>query len=209
MFRKIRAYFFAGVLVITPVSVTLAIAWWFIEWIDSKVLPLIPQKYNPVLLIESHFGIDWGLPGFGLLLLVVFLTLIGAVTAGFLGRWLTRIGDHLIGRMPVLRVIYSASKQILETVMRDQSNAFQRVVLLEYPRKGLWVIAFVTNDRDRLPITDFEQDLIAVFVPTTPNPTSGFVIYAPRDEVREIDMPVEDAIKLVISVGMIKQNTDG
>lgn len=203
MLRRLRAYFFAGILVTAPVAVTFALAWWFIGWIDSKVMPLIPPAYNPVLLMEQHFEIDWGLPGFGLLLLLVIMTLIGALTAGFFGRWLTSLGDTIIGKMPVLRVIYSASKQILETVMRDQSSAFQRVVLIEYPRKGLYAVAFVTNETDGLPGID--QDLIAVFVPTTPNPTSGFVIYVPREDAVELDMPVEDAVKLVISVGMIQK----
>ena len=203
MFRRLRAYFFAGILVTMPVAVTFTLAWWFIGWIDSKVMPLVPPSYNPVVLIERHFGIDWGLPGFGLFLLVGILTLIGAVTAGFLGRWLTHLGDSLIGKMPVLRVVYSASKQILETVICDQSSAFQRVVMIEYPRKGLWVVAFVTNEEDGLP--GIEEDLIAVFVPTTPNPTSGFVIYVDRKDTRELDMPVEDAVKLVISIGMIQK----
>ena len=204
MLRRLRAYFLAGILVTMPVAVTFALAWWFIGWIDSKVMPLVPPAYNPVLLIEQHFGIDWGLPGFGLLLLLVILTLIGALTAGFFGRWLTNMGDTIIGKMPVLRVVYSASKQILETVMRDQSRAFQRVVLIEYPRKGLWVVAFVTNEDDGLP--GLERDVLAVFVPTTPNPTSGFVIYVPREDTIAIDMPVEDAVKLVISVGMIQKD---
>lgn len=204
MFRRLRAYFFAGILVTTPVAVTFAVAWWFIGWIDSKIIPLIPPAYNPAILVKEYLGVDWGVPGLGLLILLVVLTLIGASTAGFVGRWLMHMGDTLISKLPVLRVVYTASKQILETVMRDQSSAFQRVVMIEYPRKGLWVVAFVTNETDGLPGGD--KDLIAVFVPTTPNPTSGFVIYVDRADTREVDMTVEDAVKLVISIGMIQND---
>ena len=201
MFRRLRAYFLAGVLVTMPLAVTFALAWWFVGWIDAQILPLLPQRYNPVMLIEYYFGINWGLPGFGLLLSVIILTFVGALTAGFLGRWWVKFGDRLIARVPVLRVVYMAVKQILETIVRDQNNAFQRVVLIEYPRKGLWVIAFVTNEVSG--IKEMPKDTLAVFVPTTPNPTSGFVIYVPREDTIESSIAVEDAIKLVISVGMI------
>jgi len=200
---KIRAYFFAGILVLTPVAVTIALALWFIEFVDSHIVPLIPHHWNPNTYIQDYFGITLSVPGVGVVVLAIAITLVGALTAGFLGRFIVRTGERIVNRMPVVRSVYSASKQILETVFRDQSEAFREAVLLEYPRRDAWTIGFITGQttgevQERTP-----DEVVNVYVPTTPNPTSGFLLYIPVKDVKPLSMSVEDAVKMVISVGMV------
>lgn len=200
---KIRAYFFAGILVLTPVAVTIALALWFIEFVDSHIVPLIPHHWNPNTYIQDYLGITLSVPGVGVVVLAIVITLVGALTAGFLGRFIVRTGERIVNRMPVVRSIYNASKQILETVFRDQSEAFREAVLVEYPRRDAWTIGFITGQttgevQERTP-----DEVVNVYVPTTPNPTSGFLLYIPVKDVKPLDMSVEDAVKMVISVGMV------
>ena len=200
---KIRAYFFAGILVLTPVAVTIALALWFVEFVDSHIVPLIPHHWNPNTYIQDYLGITLSVPGVGVVVLAIVITLVGALTAGFLGRFIVRTGERIVNRMPVVRSIYSASKQILETVFRDQSEAFREAVLVEYPRRDAWTIGFITGQttgevQERTP-----DEVVNVYVPTTPNPTSGFLLYIPVKDVKPLDMSVEDAVKMVISVGMV------
>ena len=201
--KKLRAYFFAGVLVMAPIVVTIALALWFIEFVDSHIVPLIPAHWNPNSYIQDYFGIKLSVPGVGVVVLVVVITLIGALTAGFLGRFLVRTGENVVARMPVVRSIYSASKQILETVFRDQSEAFREAVLLEYPRRGLWTIGFITGRTTGEVQHKTSDEVVNVYVPTTPNPTSGFLLYVPEGDLIPLDMPVDEAVKMVISVGMV------
>lgn len=191
---RLRAYFFAGILVTAPVSITFYLAWKFVTFMDDQVSPLIPPHYNPK---------NWGIPGFGLVLVVVVLTLIGALTAGFLGRMLVKLYDAVLDRMPVLRSIYSAVKQIFETMLAQKANAFREVVLIEYPRKGIWTVGFITGATSGELGERFDEDMVNVFVPTTPNPTSGFLLFLPRREVQVLEMSVEDGIKMVVSTGII------
>ena len=200
---RIRAYFFAGILVSTPVAVTIALALWFIEFVDSHVVPLIPVHWNPNTYIQDYFGITLSVPGVGVVVLAIVITLIGALTAGFLGRFIVRTGENIVARMPVVRSIYSASKQILETVFRDQSEAFREAVLVEYPRRDAWTIAFITGRTTGEVQAKTPDDVVNVYVPTTPNPTSGFLLYVPIKDLKPLDMSVEDAVKMVISVGMV------
>ena len=200
---RIRAYFFAGVLVSTPVAVTIALALWFIEFVDSHVVPLIPVHWNPNTYIQDYFGITLSVPGVGVVVLAVVITLIGALTAGFLGRFIIRTGENIVARMPIVRSIYSASKQILETVFRDQSEAFREAVLVEYPRRDAWTIAFITGRTTGEVQARTPDDVVNVYVPTTPNPTSGFLIYVPASDVTILSMSVEDAAKLIISAGLV------
>ena len=200
---RIRAYFFAGVLVSTPIAVTIALALWFIEFVDSHIVPLIPVHWNPNTYIQDYFGITLSVPGVGVVVLAVVITLIGALTAGFLGRFIIRTGENIVARMPVVRSIYSASKQILETVFRDQSEAFREAVLVEYPRRDAWTIAFITGRTTGEVQARTPDDVVNVYVPTTPNPTSGFLLYVPVKDLKPLDMSVEDAVKMVISVGMV------
>lgn len=191
---RLRAYFFAGVLITAPISITFYIAWLFIDFVDRQVTPLLPASVNPML---------WGVHGFGLLLVVAALTVVGALTAGFLGRVWLRFSEAIMRRTPVLRGIYSAVKQIFETVLAQKSQAFREVVLIEYPRRGIWTVAFITGQTVASISRPIGVDLVNVFVPTTPNPTSGFLLFLPRTDIRLLDMSVEDGLKLVISGGIV------
>ncbi len=202
-FARLRAYFLAGVLVTTPLAVTIALATWLIEFVDSRVVPLIPQKYNPDFYLKEYLGYEIGLPGLGLIVLIVFITLVGALTAGFVGRIVLRFYENMLNRMPVVRSVYGATKQILETVLKHQSNAFRQPVLVEYPRRGIWAVGFITGRTEGEVQNLIADDLINVFLPTTPNPTSGFLLFLPRQDLIKLDMSVEEAIKMVISAGIV------
>ncbi|MBC8339011.1 MAG: DUF502 domain-containing protein [Rhodospirillales bacterium] len=195
--QRMRAYFFAGILVIAPISITLYLAWLFIGFVDNRVTPLLPEKYNP----ETY--LPFALPGLGLVILVLVLTLTGALTAGFMGRLWLRISERFLSRMPVIRNIYSAVKQIFETVLADHSKAFREAVLVEYPRRGIWAIAFITGRTEGEVQNITEEDCINIFLPTTPNPTSGFLLFVPKKDLISLSMSVEEAIKMVISGGII------
>ena len=194
---RLRAYFFAGILITAPVSITVYVAWALISFIDEKTSVLIPARYNP-----EQF-LPFTVPGLGLIALVVGLTLVGALTAGFVGRQFTRISEGVFARMPVIRGIYSATKQVFEAVFAQKSNAFREAVLVEYPRRGAWTIAFVTGRPQGEIGRMADPDMVMIYVPTTPNPTSGFLLLVPRREIIPLAMSVEEAIKLVVSTGIV------
>lgn len=194
VFARIRSWFFTGLLVTAPVLLTIYITWAAIELLDGQVASLVPGFGGSVFA---------DIPGLGMVVGVVIITLIGAVAAGFLGRWIISIGEAILNRMPVVRTIYGATKQILETVISSQSDAFREVVLVEYPRKGLWVIGFVTGNTKGEVHSLINKSMVNVFIPTTPNPTSGFLLFCPRSEVIFMKMSVEEAVKLVVSGGIV------
>jgi uncharacterized membrane protein len=195
--EHIRTYFIAGILITGPIALTLYLAWSFVRTVDSAVSAVLPAEYNPETYLPFY------IPGIGLIVLLVGLTLIGALTAGYLGRVLVRASERLLARMPVVRGLYSATKQIFETVLSKQSTMFREVVLVEWPRRDMWTVAFVTVPPEG-EIKDLSPpDSIGVYVPTTPNPTSGFLIYLPRTDVRPLAMTVEEGIKLVVSGGIV------
>lgn len=200
---RLRAYFFAGVLVTAPLAITIALASWLIEFVDSRIVPLIPLRYNPDFYLEKYLGFEIGIPGLGLIVLIVFITLVGWITAGFVGRVILRFSENLLSRMPVVRSVYGASKQILETVLQQQSNAFRQAVLVEYPRRGIWAIAFITGRTEGEVQNLIADELINIFLPTTPNPTSGFLLFVPKQDMIVLDMSVEEAVKMVISGGIV------
>jgi len=200
---RLRAYFLAGILVTAPLAITIALASWLIEFVDSRIVPLIPLRYNPDVYLKEYLGYEIGIPGLGLVVLIVFITLVGAMTAGFLGRILIRFSENMLNRMPVIRSIYGASKQILETVLKNQSSAFRQAVLVEYPRRGIWAVAFITGRTEGEVQNLIADDLINIFLPTTPNPTSGFLLFVPKEDMILLDMSVEEAIKMVISGGIV------
>jgi len=195
--NRLRAYFMAGILITAPISITIYLAWNFITYVDSKVTPLIPAKYNP----ESY--LPYGIPGLGVVVVVVGLILIGALTAGFLGRFFQKLWDTLVENVPVVRGIYKALKQVLETVLAQQSSAFREAVLVEYPRRGMWVVAFITGKTEGEIQAITDEEVINLFVPTTPNSTSGFLIFVPKQDIVKLSMNVEDALKMVISGGLV------
>ena len=195
--QRLRAYFLTGILITAPLFITGYLAWLFIGFVDAKVTPLLPEQYNP----ESY--LPFGVPGLGLITLFIFLTIVGAVTAGFFGKLWLRFTERLLNRMPIVRNIYSAVKQILETVLAQQSSAFREAVLVEYPRRGLWAIAFITGRTEGEVQNVTEEECINIFLPTTPNPTSGFLLFVPKKDLISLSMSTEEAIKMVISGGII------
>jgi uncharacterized membrane protein len=197
LFARLRAYFFAGVLVTAPIAITVYLAWSVVSWVDESVLPLLPAQYNP----ETY--LPFSLPGIGLVVLLVFMTAVGAVTAGMLGRMVVGYGERVLSGMPIIRSVYSATKQIFETMLAKKSTAFREVVLVEFPRPGMWSIGFITGvtEGEVQELTD--EEVLNVYIPTTPNPTSGFLCFVPRSEVYPLSMTVEEGIKLVVSGGLV------
>ena len=194
---RFRNYFLAGILVTAPLGITFWIAWNLIEFVDDSVMPLVPVAWNP----ETY--LPFSLPGIGLIVAVIILILIGVATAGFLGRIITGHSERLLARVPVVRSVYSATKQILETVLAQKSNAFRQVALIEYPSRGVWAVGFVTGETVG-EVQDLTDDTtINVFIPATPNPTTGFLLFVPKRDVHVLDMTVEEGVKLVISGGII------
>ena len=200
---QLRTYFLAGVLVTAPFAITLYVAWALIDFVDTRIKPLIPPQYNP----ETY--LPFGVPGIGLIFLIVALTLIGYLTAGLLGRFFVRWGERLLARMPFVRSVYSAAKQIVETVLSQKSTAFRQVVLIEYPRKGVWTMAFLVGDTVDLVQDQVGEPLVTVMVPTTPNPTSGFLLFLPPSEIRRLDISVEEGMKMILSIGMVTPEKPG
>lgn len=197
MVRHLRGYFFAGVLITAPLGITFYLAWLFINWVDDTITPLLPPAYNP----ETY--LPFGVPGLGLLIVCIVMTFIGATTAGMLGRFLLRTSERVLSRMPVIRSVYSALKQIFETVLSRQSDAFREVVLFEYPRRGSWALGFITGKTEGEIQSSTEDEVVNVFLPTTPNPTSGYLLFLPRRELVILSMTVEEGIKMVISGGIV------
>jgi len=194
---RIRAYFLTGLLVTAPLSITILVAWVFVDFVDQKVTPLIPKAYNP----ETY--LPFSIPGMGLLVVLVSLTIVGMLTAGFVGKLLVRISESIMARMPVISGIYSATKQIFETVLAQKSQAFREAVLIEYPRRGIWAIGFITGTTKGEVQNLTEEECVNIFLPTTPNPTSGFLLFVPKGELIPLNMTVEQAVKMVISGGIV------
>jgi uncharacterized membrane protein len=194
---RLRAYFLTGVIVTAPISITIFLVWSFLNFLDSRVGGLIPERYNP----ETY--LPFSLPGLGLLVMLAFLTLVGMLTAGLAGRTLVRMGERLLSRMPVVRSVYGTLKQIFETVLAQSSRSFREVVLVEYPRRGIGAIGFVTGPTRGEVQDKADEELVNVFLPTTPNPTSGFLLFVPKKDLIHLDMSIEDGIKMVISGGIV------
>lgn len=197
---RLRNYFRTGFIVVAPLAITVYLIWTFIGWVDGWVIPYVPRIYNP------NTYLPFGVPGVGLIVAIIIITLIGFLTAGFVGRTVVGYGERLLNRMPLVRNLYSGLKQIFQTVLSSQSSSFQQVGLLEYPRKGLWALVFIATDTKgevNKRLLDKGKETVSVFLPTTPNPTSGFLLFVPKDDVTILDMGVEDAAKLVISAGLV------
>ncbi len=198
---RVRNYFLTGIIVTAPIAITFTVAMWVINWIDSKVVPLIPLPYNPQVLLQNYTGLH--IPGIGLVVVLIGLTVIGFLAAGLLGRFVVRVGENLLNRMPVIRSVYGALKQIFETVLRSSSRSFREVALIEYPRRGIWAIGFITTKTTGEVRSEIKEDVVNVFLPTTPNPTSGFLLFVPRKDLVVLDMGVEEAIKMIVSAGIV------
>lgn len=194
---RLRNYFLTGLVVAAPVTITVLLIMWFVDFVDAWFTPMIPARYRP----EQY--LDVTIPGVGVLLAVLLLTLLGALTANLFGRTLVSYGERLVGRMPLVRNIYGALKQIFETVLSQSQNSFREVALIEYPRRGVYSIAFVTTAAKGEIQARADAEMVSVFLPTTPNPTSGFLLFVPRSDVIPLKMSVEDAAKMVISAGLV------
>ena len=194
---KIRSWFLTGILVMTPLILTIYVAWAFITFVDNLVVPLVPFDYRP-----SNY-LPFSIPGLGLIIVFIFTTFVGLLATGLFGRTLIRVWENILNRMPVVRSVYSAIKQILETVMATQSDAFRQAVLVQYPRKDIWAIGFVTGSTKGEVGNRVDKKMVNVFMPTTPNPTSGFLLFFPEEDLIFLNMSVEDALKLVVSGGMV------
>lgn len=195
--QKMKTYFLTGLVVASPVGITIYIALAFIDLIDRNIIPLIPAAYNP----ETY--LPFPLPGIGLVFLFFMLTTLGFLAANFLGRYLISIGERMLNRMPIVRSVYNTLKQIFETVISENKGSFQKVVLIEYPRKGLWAIAFISGENTGEIQEKMADDVVNVFLPTTPNPTSGFLLFVPKKDIIYLDMTPDQGAKYVISAGLV------
>jgi len=202
LWMRLRAYFLTGVIVTAPIGITILLVWQFITFLDTQVAGLLPDRYNP----ETY--LPFSVPGLGLLITLAFLTFVGMFTAGLAGRTLVRTGERLLSRMPVVRSVYATLKQIFETVLAQSSRSFREVVLVEYPRRGVGAIAFVTGPTRGEIQERAEEELVNVFLPTTPNPTSGFLLFVPRKDLIPLDMTIEEGIKMVISGGIVTPSAE-
>lgn len=196
---RLRNYFLTGLIVAAPVSITVYITWWFITLVDGWVKPFVPAIYLP----ETY--LPFTVPGVGLFFAIAGLTVLGALTANLFGRTVVSYGELMLNRMPIVRNVYRALKQIFETVLSQSQNSFQKAGLIEYPRKGIWSIVFISTATkgEIVRKSPVDGDMLSVFLPTTPNPTSGFLLFVPKNDVVILDMSVEDAAKMVISAGLV------
>jgi uncharacterized membrane protein len=192
----LRNYFLTGLLVIVPISVTCYVIWVLIKAMDS-ILRFVPTKYLP----ETYLRIP--IPGLGLILVVIIVLAVGVLTKNFVGSKMIRLGEKIVDRIPLARILYISVKQLMEALILQKSKAFQKAALIEYPRRGVYVIAFITGESKGEIQRLTQKKMMNVFVPTTPNPTSGFYILVPEDEIILLNMSVEDAFKLIMSGGIL------
>lgn len=206
IFARLRANFITGLVVISPIGLTLWLIWTVTGWIDGWVLPFVPAPYQPDALIRDVFGTDTPINprGVGVIFFLIFTVVVGWIAKGIMGRSLIRWGESMVDRMPVVRSVYNGVKQVAETVFNQADAKFDKACLIEYPRKGIWGVGFVaTHAKGEILARIPEDEVMTVFIPTTPNPTSGFLLYVPKRDVIFLDMSVEDAAKLIISAGLV------
>jgi uncharacterized membrane protein len=198
--QRLRTYFLTGLVVAGPLAITAWLIWSFITWVDDLVRPMIPAMYRP----ETY--LPWKIPGSGLVIAFFALTMLGFLTANLVGRTLLQLGESVLDRMPIVRPIYKTVKQVFTMLFSKSGSSFRKVGLVEFPAPGMWSLVFLSQPpsqdiASRLPDGD---DQISVFMPCTPNPTTGFFFYLPRKNIIELDIPVEAAATLLVSAGMIQ-----
>jgi uncharacterized membrane protein len=198
---RLRAYFLTGLVIAGPLAATAYITWWVVDTVDSWVKPLIPERYSPDAYLNFH------IPGVGLVIALLGLTLLGFLAANLAGRTLLGFGERLLDGMPVVRGLYKSLKQVFETVFSQSGSSFRKVGLVEFPNKGCWSIVFISSQpapglARRFP--NAHEDLVSVFLPCTPNPTTGFYFFLPARDVIEIPMTPDAAAKLIMSAGLIQ-----
>jgi uncharacterized membrane protein len=198
----LRTYFLTGIVVTAPIAITLWAAYWFVTLIDRWIKPLLPDIYNP-----DHY-LPFTVPGVGLVFALVVITFIGAFAANLVGRTILGLWERALNRTPFVRSIYKGTKQLFQTVLSQTGTTFREVALIEWPRKGVWALVFVSREIDGAQIgLEPGRRMYSVYVSTTPNPTGGYVMFLDAADVHIIDMPVDDALKLVISMGLVIPET--
>lgn len=195
--KPLRHYLLAGLVVWMPVLVTIGVLRFIVDLLDQSIA-LLPKAYSP----EVWFGHP--VPGFGVLFSFAVLLITGIIATNFIGQRLVRWSELLLARIPLVRSIYNATKQIIQTIFSTDSDAFRKVLLVEYPRQGIWTLAFQTSHVSSHLADYVGKEMLSVFVPTTPNPTSGFLIMLPKEEVIEVAMSVDEAFKLIVSLGVMQ-----
>lgn len=196
MIAALRKYLIAGLLVWIPLAATVLIVKLVIDLMD-RILLLFPDRLHP----ENLWG--FAVPGIGLVLALAILILTGALVANLVGRTLVDLWERILGRIPLVRNIYNAFKQITASVFASDNSAFRKVVLVEFPKEGLWSVGFLTNNDIRIESESIARELAAVFISTTPNPTTGFIVILPRNRIIELDISIEEAFKLIMSIGVV------
>ncbi|WP_298499573.1 DUF502 domain-containing protein [uncultured Maritimibacter sp.] len=221
-FGALRRNFLTGLIVVAPVAITIWLIWTIIGWIDGWVLPFIPKSYHPDMLIQRYLGerswfvmvfgenATFNVRGAGVIVFLIFTTIVGSIAKGFFGRRFIAWAESLLNRIPILSSVYGGVKQIAETIFAQTDSKFDQACLVQYPRDGTYAIAFVSTKakgeiQEKFPQ---EDDILSVFLPTTPNPTSGFLLFVKRKECIILDMTVEDAAKLIISAGLVYPNRE-
>ena len=195
---RLRAYFFTGLAITAPIAITIWATLWFVNIFDAWLKPYIPSYYNP----DTY--LPFKVPGFGLIFALIAITMIGALAANLVGRTLIGIWDNVLNRTPVVRSIYKGSKQIFETLFAEKGASFRNVCLVQWPREGMWTMAFVSREIDGSDIgLESGREMYSMYVSTTPNPTGGYVFFADKKDVRILDMSVEEGLKLIISMGLV------
>lgn len=197
--RRLVNYFLTGLVIAGPIAITVYIAWWIIGFVDDLVKPLIPPQYHP----DNYLPIN--VPGFGMAVAIVFIMLLGFLAANLVGRSLLQFGERFLLRLPMIAPLYNGLKQIFETVVTQSNKSFKRVGLIQYPRPGLWALVLISTEAKGEVAANIagDEEVMSCFLPTTPNPTSGFLLFVPRSEVTILDMSTEDAAKLIISAGLV------
>ncbi len=195
----LRKWIFTGLLVIVPGAITVSVLHWIVGLLDQTLL-ILPQAWHPDRLLGFH------IPGFGVLLTLVILLGVGAAASNFVGRKLVQWGDRVVSRIPVVRSIYSSVKQVSDTLFSESGNAFRTAVLVQWPREGVWTVAFITGAPGGEVAAYLRDDFVSVYVPTTPNPTSGFFVMLRRSECVELDMSVDAALRYIVSMGVVVPN---
>ena len=203
LLTRLRNSFLTGLIVIAPIGLTFWLIWSVIGWIDGWVLPLIPARYDPFLWLERNYDIVLTVRGLGVVVFLAFTILVGWLAKGYIGRSILRSAENLVQTMPIVRSVYGGLKQIAETILSQDQSSFEHACLVEYPRRGIWAIAFISTTAKGEIAARAEVPMLSVFLPTTPNPTSGFLLYVPAEDVVLLDMSVEDAAKLIISAGLV------
>ena len=201
MLARLKNYLFTGILVTAPVVITFWIVISLVRIFDRLITPLLPLYLNP----NTYLPRD--VPGLGLIFLVVFLVFIGFIAANFFWSYILKKTDFILNKIPLVKVFYNTIKQILETILQSNSNAFREAVLMEYPRKGVWVIGFTTGQVKGVIKNKIKTQMVNVFVPTTPNPTSGFLLLVPKSQLKYLNTNIDETVKTIVSAGIIPLNS--